>query len=199
LCGRELPHRNGLLHDYLVLAAVLFTELRRLIAAHDETADIPNYFRGGGGKITTSFCADGVVVVHMPYDPDSMTFPEREDTYDFWVAAERGRLFLVGDSVHRNYNMKIPDMPTDRKVRAMPQYAPGEDFGNFVRLWPQYESQQAPDGKLLVVTSLWTRLDAASMSSLDVWRDRKAARREAWEALRPYVEGGDVPVPRPMR
>jgi hypothetical protein len=34
------------------------------------------------------------------------------------------------------------------------------------------------------------------MSNLDLWRDNEVARRQAWEALRPYVEGEDVPVPR---
>jgi hypothetical protein len=37
----------------------------------------------------------------------------------------------------------------------------------------------------------WTWLDAVSMNNLDRWRDRKAARSEAWEAVRLYVEGGD--------
>ncbi len=74
-------------------------------------------------------------------------------------------------------------------------YAPGEDFGTFVRLWPAHEGHPAPNGYQLNVISEWTRLDAASMSNLGRWRDQAAARREAWEALCPYVEGGDVPVP----
>ena len=77
-------------------------------------------------------------------------------------------------------------------------YAPGEDFGTFVRLWPAYEGHPATDEYEFTVISEWTRLDAASMSNLDRWQDHTAARHEAWEALRPYVEEGKVPVPRPV-
>ncbi|MDQ3864043.1 MAG: hypothetical protein M3317_11195 [Actinomycetota bacterium] len=81
----------------------------------------------------------------------------------------------------------------------MPEYTPGEDFGTFVHLWPAHMfSHPLPDGREMNLASDWTRLDAASMSNLDLRRDTTVARRQAWEALRPYVEGGDnLPVPRP--
>jgi hypothetical protein len=59
-------------------------------------------------------------------------------------------------------------------------------------------SHYLPDGREFNVVSEWTRLDAASMSNLDLWREQSTALRQAWEALHPYVVGGDdVPVPRP--
>jgi hypothetical protein len=134
-----------------------------------------------------------VAIVHSPYDRESQTYPERPDTYSFEALEAAMSGVTVGEFVT---SWCSPQMPDGRKVRVMPHYTPGEDFGIFVRLWPAYEGYPAPGGYEVGIISEWTRLDAASMSSLGVWRDRTVARREAWEALRPYVEGGDVPVPR---
>lgn len=183
---------NKLRYDVRGYFRTYYAELRRLIAEYEETADIPRWFNGGR-QITTSCCGDGVVVVHEPYDLEAMAFPERDDSYNFHLAAEHGRLWSVG---RRLYGCR-PKMPDGRRIAGgIPDYAQGEDFGIFVRLWPAYEGHPAPDGYQLNVMSQWTRLDAASMSNLGRWRDRTVAYREAWEALRPYVEGGDVPVPR---
>jgi hypothetical protein len=169
-----------------------YAELRRLIAEHDDSADIPGWFRGGR-EITTSACTDGVVVVHMPYDPESRAYPERADSYRFDLASARG--YSVRDLVRESYSLTFPDTS---KMEVMPEYAPGGDFGPFVRLWPAHVVRPFfPDEREMnEVMSHWTRLDAASMSNLDLWRDNEVARRQAWEALRPYVEGEDVPVPR---
>jgi hypothetical protein len=178
---------NKVRYDVRGYFRAYYAELRRLITEHDKNTEIPRWFRGGR-KITTSCCADGVFIDHTPYD---MTYPEREDSYEFLLPVDHGQMFLVGEMFDRSRTT----MPDGRRMLAMLVYTPGEDFGTFVRLWPAHEGHPASDGYQLNVISEWTRLDAASMSNLGRWRDRSAARREAWEALRPYVEGGDVPVP----
>jgi hypothetical protein len=163
-----------------------------LIAEHNDSADIPEWFRGGR-EITTSACTDGVVVVHMPYDAESRAYPERADSYRFDLASARG--YSVTKLVQESYS---PTFPDKSKMEVIPEYASGGDLETFVRLWPAHVvSHFLPDGREINdVMSHWTRLDAASMSKLDLWRDNEVARRQAWEALRPYVKGEDMPVPR---
>lgn len=103
--------------------------------------------------------------------------------------------YRVGELVREQYS---PTLPDGSKMEVMPEHAPGEDFGTFVRLWPEYVfSHYLPDGRQRGCTSRWTRLDATSMTNLDPWRDATRAHEQGWEALSPHVAGGDVPVPRP--
>ncbi len=170
-----------------------YAELRRLLTEHEGHADIPVWFRGGR-QITTHACTDGVVIGHVPYEPELRTFPEREDSYEFTLAVERG--FSVVELVHDLYSMEFPDGST---FEVMPHFQPGSEFPTFVRLWPAYMfSHPLPNGRDMGSASHWTRLDAVAMNDLDRWQDKKAARREAWQALRPYVEGWEkLPVPLP--
>lgn len=170
-----------------------YAALRELVSEHDEDADLPGWLKGGR-EISASPCTDGVVVVHVPYEKESQTYPERDDSYSFY-ADPAGRGFSVGRLVHEHY---APEMPDGRKMWVMPEYAPGEDFGAFVRLWPAHEGHPAPDGYQLDVTSQWTRLDAVSRSNLNVWRSEMLARHQAEAAVRPYLEG-EGPIPRPSR
>ena len=188
--NREMLERLASeLQDYF---ETYYAELRRLVVENGESADIPGWFRGGR-IIYTSACTDGVVAAHKPYDVETRTYPEVENTYRFHLPVEHG--YWVGELVREQYS---PTLPDGSKMEVMPEYAPGEDFGTFVRLWPEYVfSHYLPDGRQRGCTSQWTRLDAASMSNLDLWRDTTTAHEQAWEALRPYVEGGDVPIPRP--
>ena len=167
--------------------------LGELVAEHDEHADLPGWLKGGR-EITASLCADGVVVVHVPYERETQTYPERENSYSFY--ADPAKLgYSVGRLVHENYGTEVPG---GRKLRVMAEYAPGEDFGVFVRLWPAHEPYTAPDGYQIDVTSHWTRLDTISRSNLNVWRSEMLARHQAEAAVRPYLEG-DGPIPRPTR
>ncbi len=170
-----------------------YAALRELVSEHDEDADLPGWLKGGR-EISASLCTDGVVVVHVPYEKESQTYPERDDSYSFY-ADPAGRGFSVGRLVHEHY---APEMPDGRKMWVMPEYAPGEDFGAFVRLWPAHEGHPAPDGYQLDVTSHWTRLDAVSRSNLNVWKSEMLARHQAEAAVRPYLEG-EGPIPRPLR
>ncbi len=101
-----------------------YDALGKLVSEHDEAADLPGWLKGGR-EIAASLCTDGVVVVHVPYERDTQSYPEREDSYSFHAApASRG--FSVGRLVHEHY---APEMPDGRKMQVMPEYAPGEDFG----------------------------------------------------------------------
>jgi hypothetical protein len=119
-----------------------YAELRRLVAEHDDRADIPEWFRGGR-QIETDACTDGVVIAHTPYHPESRTYSAREDTYRFRLAVEHGN--SVGEKLGEWYS---PEFPDGSKLEVMPEYSPGEDFGIFVRLWPAHMfSHYLPDGR----------------------------------------------------
>jgi hypothetical protein len=183
---------NRLRYEVRGYFRIYYSELRRLIASHED-AEFPYWFRGGR-EIHTSACTDGVLVTHSPYDVETLSFPEREDSFSFHlgpVLEDRS----VGELVREGYS---PTFPDGSRLEVMPAYSPREDFGYYVRRWPAYEGHSAGDGYELGSISEWTRLDAASMSSLHVWRDRRSARCDAWETVKPYVEGDDPPVPRPL-
>ncbi len=178
---------NRLQYDVRGYFRAYYSELRRLMAEHED-ADIPDWF-GGGRQIDTCACTDGVAIIHSPFDLESMTYAERPDAYNFALSAVYG--YSVGEMVR---DRNSPTFGDGSKLEVMPAYAPGEDFGTFVRLWPAYMySHDLPDGREFGIISQWTRLDAASKSSVGLWRDKSLARREAWEALRPYVEDWDHP------
>jgi hypothetical protein len=161
-----------------------YEELRRLVAEFDNSADMPEWFRGGR-IITTSACTDGGVIAHKPYEVETRPYPERPDSYRFHRPVEHG--YSVGELVRERLRPAFPD---GSRLEVMPEYAPGADFGAYVRLGPaRMFSHYLPNGDEVYVNSDWTRLDAASMSYLGLWRDTTRARVQAWEALRPYVEG----------
>lgn len=116
-----------------------YAELRSLVAEYEDSADLPRWFRGGR-QIETSVCTDGVAIGHTPHDPDTRTFPEREDEYRFYTGAfDNG--YSVSEQVRERYNPLFPD---GSRLKVMPEYEPGEDFGPFVRLWPAYFSARHP-------------------------------------------------------
>lgn len=171
-----------------------YSELRRLMAEHED-ADLPYWF-AGGRQIVTSTCTDGVLIVHSPYDPETMTFPEWEDSFGFHLGPVNEGL-SVEELVRGSYSPAFAD---GSKMDVMPSDWPGGDFGHYLSRWPAYEGYPAGDDADLGIVSSWTRLEAASMSYLHVWRDTERARIDAWETVRPYVEEDDndkLPVPRP--
>jgi hypothetical protein len=85
---------------------VYYAELRRPVAEHED-ADLPQWFKGEL-KIATSCCTDGVVVAHAPYDPESWTHHEREDSYTFNLAVENGVMFPVSALVQGGARSRIP-------------------------------------------------------------------------------------------
>jgi hypothetical protein len=107
-----------------------YAELRRLVVENDDNADIPGWFRGGRA-IYISACTDGVVAAHKPYDVETRTYPERENTYRFHLPVEHG--YGVGELVREQYS---PTLPDGSKMEVMPEHAPGEDFGTFVACGP---------------------------------------------------------------
>lgn len=165
-----------------------YPELRRLMAEHED-ADLPYWF-GGGREIRAEACTDGVLIAHVPYDPETMTFPVREDSFRFYQGGALEGL-SVEDRVRDGY-------ATD-SLKVLPADWPGGDFGHYLRRWPAYDGPYpAGDDADVGTISNWTRLEVASMSYLHVWRDKEKARRDAWETVRPYVEGDDPPIPRAL-
>ncbi len=169
-----------------------YPELRRLMAEHED-ADLPYWF-GGGREIRTSACTDGVLIAHVPYEPETMTFPEREDSFRFYQGAA-----LVGLSVEDLVRDSCsPSYPDGSRMEVLPADWPGGDFGHYLSRWPAYDGPYpAGEEADLGTLSHWTRLEVASMSSLHVWRDREKAQSDAWETVRPYVEDDYPPIPRP--
>ena len=169
---------------------VFYPELRRLMSEHED-ADLPYWF-GGGREIETYACTDGVAIVHVPYNPETLTFPEREDSFNFNRSpAANGQ--SVKELVRNSF--------ATTSLEVIPADWPCGDFGHYLRRWPAYVGYPAGDDADLGVLSDWTRLEVASVSYLHVWRDAESARADAWETVRPYVEEDDndkLPVPRPL-
>jgi hypothetical protein len=67
-------------------------------AKHADT-ELPPWLKGGR-EIRTNVCSDGVVVVHVPYDLESRTQSEREDSYKFEILTGHSRMLSVGEVVH---------------------------------------------------------------------------------------------------
>ena len=187
-----LERLRGEVQDYF---RVFYPELRRLMAEHED-ADLPYWF-AGGREIVTSACTNGVLIVHSPYVAETLTFSEREDSFRFLLGAAREGL-SVEDLVRDTYSITFPD---GSRKEVMPEDWPGGDFGHYLGRWPAYDGPYpAGDDADLGTVSGWTRIEAASMSYLHVWRDTERARLDAWETVRPYVEEDDndkLPVPRP--
>jgi hypothetical protein len=144
-----------------------YSALRNEIAGHDALYDsIPHYFKGSR-EVVTSFCRDGVLIVHNPAETgqDSYVFESVLDT-------------RVEDVV-ATYT---PTLPSGESV-TMIDYSPYEDFGAFSLTEPL---RQEENGR--TYESEWTRMDIASWNNLGMWRDRLQARRLARNDLRPYLE-----------
>lgn len=66
---------DWLCNDVEEFYSAYYSELREKTAEHDpEFRVLPHWFKGGR-KINAIACKDGVVVVHLPYDVGTMTFP----------------------------------------------------------------------------------------------------------------------------
>jgi hypothetical protein len=120
------PWSKGMLHklEYEVRGyfKAYYRELRKHIATHDPDFQVlPHWFKGGR-KIQTQACADGVMVVHRPYDEETMTFPDRDDEFEFFIEEQP---MLVKEAVAR----LIPSRPGGEIEITLLDYQPGQDFG----------------------------------------------------------------------
>jgi len=144
-----------------------YSALRNEIAGHDALYDsIPHYFKGSR-EVVTSFCRDGVVIVHEPADTEQNSYVF-ESVLDTWVE----------DMVARH----TPTLPSGESETII-DYSPYEDFGAFSLTEPL---RQEENGR--TYESEWTRMDIASWNNLGMWRGKLQARRLARNDLRPYLE-----------
>jgi hypothetical protein len=132
----------------------------------------------------TIFCEDGVVVVHLPYDTDTMTFPDREDSYEFYMRP--GELVKEWVAKYDHPWMNPGGLPADMQP-LIPDYAAGEDFDP--GYWPEPRRSYSPLGseKSITEQDKWTRLDYTNLQKLDVWQDVPWAREQARYILRLYI------------
>ncbi len=163
-----------------------YSELRKHIAVHDpEFRVLPHWFKGGR-EVHTVACKDGVVVVHWPYDKETMTFPDREDSYRFYVQPSE----LVKERV-AEYDfpwMNPSGLPANMQP-LIRDYVPGEEFES--GYWPEPRRSYSPldsEGNSIIEADTWTRLDYTDMRNLDTWRDVPWAREQARFILRRYLE-----------
>src|ERR687890_350881 len=144
-----------------------YAALRNEIAGHDALYDsIPDYFKGSR-EVLTTFCRDGVVIVHRPAETD-------KDSYVFESVLDT----RVEDMV-ANYT---PTLPNGERATII-DYSPYDDFGTFSLTEPL---RQEENGR--TYESEWTRMDIVSWNNLGVWRDKLQARGLAKNDLRPYLE-----------
>ncbi len=130
-----------------------YAELRSLLSKHED-ADLPYWFRGGR-EVEICLCTDGVLVVHSPFDQESMTYPERADLYKFRLSASVG--LSVRELFSGWYN---PPFPDGTRLTAMLEYSPGKDFGHVVRLWPAHEGYPTGEERIWAISPYgrgWTR------------------------------------------
>ena len=144
-----------------------YSALRDEIAGHDALYDsIPHYFKGSR-EVMTTFCRDGVVIVHEPAETG-------QDAYVF-----ESVLDTRVEDVVASYT---PTLPSGESVTII-DYSPYEDFGTFSLTGPL---RQEENGR--TYESEWTRMDIASWNNLGMWRDRLQARKLARNDLRPHLE-----------
>jgi hypothetical protein len=145
-----------------------YSALRNEIAGHDALYDsIPHYFKGQR-EVVTTFCRDGVLIVHKPAETE-------QDSYVFESLLDT----RVEDVIAR-YTLTLPSGESATII----DYSPYEDFGTFSLAEPL---RQEENGRTF--ESEWTRMDIASWNNLGMWRDRLQARGLARNDLRPYLEG----------
>ena len=144
-----------------------YSALRNEIAGHDALYDsIPHYLKGQR-EVVTSFCRDGVLIVHLPADGG-------QDTYVFESVLDT----RVEDAV-ASYT---PTLPSGKRA-TMIDYSPYEDFGTFSLTEPLRQEENGS-----TYESEWTRMDIASWNNLGMWRDKRQARGLARNELRSYLE-----------
>jgi hypothetical protein len=144
-----------------------YSALRNEIAGHDALYDlIPRYFKGQR-EVVTSFCRDGVLIVHLPAGGE-------QDTYVFES--------VLGTRVEDAVASYTPILPSGKRATII-DYSPYEDFGTFSLTEPL---RQEENGR--TYESEWTRMDIASWNNLGMWRDKRQARGLARNELRPYLE-----------
>jgi hypothetical protein len=174
---RNFPEaqKNRFVHEVKKFFRAYYKELRKQIVMHPD-ANLPRWFKGGR-RIITNVCNDGVVIVHRPYDEESQTFPDRDDSYIF-----QGQAVLVKELLARY----IPPKPEDEQEPPFPDYVPGTDFG--ARYFAEPRQMQTPLGGDLIAyqETPWTRLDYASVYRIGAWSDASLAPEQARDVLRPY-------------
>jgi len=177
---------NRLHYDVKQYFRAYFKELRKQIAAHDPNFEkVPHWFKGGR-KVETIVCKDGAVVIHWPYDMETMTYPDKPDSFPLFHMPDE----LVKERVAR-YELLWPDPTTlpSGWSPLIPNYAPGEGFkpGH----WPEPRRRLTPwenQDKDIVEHDKWTRLDYTPASRLEVWRDVERARRQARGILSRHID-----------
>lgn len=126
------------------------------------------------------------MVVHLPYDTETMTFPDREDTYNFYVRP--GELVKQVVAEYDNPWMNPSGLPADMQP-LIRDYAPGEHFDS--GYWPEPRRSYSPadsGGRSIIEEDKWSRLDYTNMQGLDDWRDLPWAREQARYILRRHLE-----------
>jgi hypothetical protein len=164
-----------------------FRELRKQIAMHDpDFQTLPHWFRGGR-EVETIVCKDGAVVVHWPYDVETMTFPDSPDSYPLLRSTDE----LVKERVAM-YDHPWPD-PTalpNNFAPIVPDYSPPGNFSP--GYWPEPRRRATPwdsEGQEIVYEDKWTRLDYAPVDKWDnCWGDERAALNQARAVLNLHLE-----------
>lgn len=173
---------NKLRYDIQRYFRAYYSELRGHVAAHDpDFQTLPPWFKGGR-QVQTQACADGVIVVHRPFDEQTRTFPDREYSYSFSLTPDSP----VKEAVAR----MVPPRPGGEMELTLLDYEPGEEFGAFTYQEPIQITHPAGEDLEIVEEIPWTRLDVADLGCVDLWRDRAAARKEARHILSQYLPIG---------
>ena len=128
-------------------------------------------------------------MVHWPYDPASMTFPDREDSYDFYV--QPGELVKERVAEYDHPWMNPSGLPPNTQP-LIRDYAPGENFES--GYWPEPRRSYSPlDNEAqqsIIEADRWTRLDYTDMRKWNTWQDVPWAREQARFILRRHLENG---------
>jgi hypothetical protein len=166
---------NKLRYDTQNYFRAYYAELRKHISAHDPDFQVlPLWFKGNR-RIQVQACTDGVMVVHRPFDEDVRTFPDHEDSYEFFVTPD----LPVGEAVAR----MVPARLGGDVELILSDYEPGEPFGSFHYREPIQLIHRMDEVHELVEEIPWTRLDAVDMGCLDLLREKSEARRDARQVL----------------
>lgn len=170
---------NRMHYDIQGYFRAYYRELRKQITERDPDFQVlPHWFKGGR-RIHAQGCADGVMVVHRPYDEESHTFPDREDSFEFFLTPDD----LVKDAVAR----MIAPRPGGQIDINLLDYEINQGFGSLVYTEPLRLEHPLIDDQVLVEEVRWTRLDVTDMDNLDTWRDKAEARRDARQVLSEYL------------
>jgi hypothetical protein len=168
----------ALRHPRLLFRAY-YSEIRKHVATHDPDFQVlPLWFKGGR-KIQVQACGDGVIVVHCPFDEEMRSFPNHEDSNEFYLTP--------GMSVKEAVARMVPPRPGGEIQVTLLDYEPGEPFGAFSYREPIQLIHQMGEDQELVEEVKWTRLDAADMGCLDIWRDKSEAHKSARQVLSQYL------------